>query len=43
MKCVEYIMIFELVIVQSHASHTKDTHSVSKSNNHYFFKNMDMV
>ena len=29
---VEYIWIFELVLVQSHASHTKDTHYVSKYN-----------
>ena len=26
MKYVEYMLIFELVIVQSHASHTKDIH-----------------
>ena len=43
MKYVEYIMNFELVLVQSHASHTKDTHYVSKSNNQYFYKNIDMV
>ena len=26
MKYVEYILIIELVLAQSHASHTKDTH-----------------
>ena len=36
MKCVEYILIFELVLVQSHASHTKDTHYVSKYNSYMY-------
>ena len=32
MKYVEYVLIFELVLVQSYASHTKDTHYVSNTN-----------
>ena len=36
MKYVEYILIFELVHVQSHASHTKDIHYSTFSASEYF-------